>query len=45
VDSVFIEESKEDKAKEQQFVEAHAMRMDIGKENVIEVEVQPSIEM
>ncbi len=45
MDLVFIEESKEDKVVKQQSVEAQAMWTDTRKENVIEVEVQPSIEM
>jgi hypothetical protein len=36
---VFIEESKEDKVVEQQFVEAQIMQMDARKENIVEVEV------
>jgi hypothetical protein len=45
VDLVFIEESKEDEVVEQQFVEAQTTQTNIGEENVIEVEVQTSIEV
>ncbi len=42
---MFIEESKENKVVEQQFVEAQIVQMNARKENVVEVEVHPSIEM
>jgi hypothetical protein len=41
VDSVFIEESKEDEDVEQQSMETHAMQMDTWEDDVIEVEVYP----
>ncbi len=45
MDLVFIEELEEDKIMEQQFVEAHATQTYTREENVIKVEVQPSIEV
>ncbi len=45
VNSMFIEEPKENKAVEQHFVEAHKTQMDVREKNVVEAEVHPSIEM
>ncbi len=39
IDSMFIEESKENKVVELQFVEAQAMQMNAREENIIEAEV------
>jgi hypothetical protein len=38
---VFIEKLEEDEAVDQHFVEAYIVQMDVGEENVVEVEVQP----
>jgi hypothetical protein len=45
VDPVFIKESEEDEDVEQHFVETQTSQIDAGEENVVEVEVQPSIEV
>jgi len=42
---MFIEELKEDKVAEQHFVEAWTTHKDVGEDNIIEVEVQLSIEV
>ncbi len=42
---MFIEESKEDEAMEQHFVEAQTLQTDVGEENIVEAEVQPSTEV
>jgi hypothetical protein len=39
---VFIEESKDDKAMEQHFVEAQIVQKDVREENIVEVEEQLS---
>jgi hypothetical protein len=45
IDPMFIEESKEDEAMEQHFVEAQTLQTDVGEENIVEAEVQPSTEV
>jgi hypothetical protein len=42
---VFIERLEEDKIVEQHFVETKTTQTDVGEENVVEAEVQPSIEV
>jgi hypothetical protein len=42
MDFVFIEESEEDKAMEQQFVEAQIVHIDAREENIVTVEIQSS---
>jgi hypothetical protein len=42
---MFIEDSKEDKVAKQQYVDAHIVQTNTGKENVVEAEVRPSIEV
>ncbi len=42
---VFIERLEENEVVEQHFVETKTTQMDIGEENLVEAEVQPSIEV
>jgi hypothetical protein len=42
IDPMFIEESKEDEAMEQHFVEAQIAQTDTREENVVEAKVQQS---
>jgi hypothetical protein len=45
IDTMFTEESEEDKVVEQHFVEAQTTHKDTWEENIVEAEVQPSTEV